>query len=283
MCRWRPRSLLPDHSTVLGDLTADHFAERFDVYEVLGTGLVGRIHRAWDRVSQCQVAIKVLRRSFVYFPGLSGFAGAYPAASLLRRESRLHADFEHPGICSYLDSGDTQETPWLALEYVDGGRLSDQDLPLPVSEVLHIVREIAAALEYLHTAGYVHRDVKPSNINFRKDGRPVLMDLGLVQRTFHSPEFAVQRAMGSPGYVPPECQESTAFDIELTPRADIFSLGRVIEWMLEGSGMRSDVRSPMPASGAAISQVIERATRMNPDQRYPDIPALLSACELALG
>ncbi len=268
---------------MLTDLEGTFLADRFDVYEALGTGLVGRIYRAWDRLTEGPVAIKVLNKPFEYMPGLSGFAGAYPMASLLRRESRLLEQLQHPGICSYRASGEINNAPWLAMEYIDGGRLRDRETPILATQALHIARGLAGPLEYLHSAGYVHRDVTPSNIGFRSDGTAVLMDIGLAQRTHQSPETAIQRVMGSPGYSPPECHRSTAFDIELTPRADVFSLGRLVEWMLHGSDMRANPRLPMPDGHAPISTVIERATRVDPRKRYADIPELLRACELALG
>lgn len=268
---------------VLGDLEGNRFADRFDIYELLGTGLVGRTYRAWDRLDKRQVAIKVLNRSFSYMPGLSGFVGAFPMASLLRSEARLLERFQHPGICGYRAFGEINTIPWLAIEYINAGRLRDRETPIVASELLHIVQGLAAPLEYLHSAGYVHRDVTPSNVGFRSNGTVVLMDVGLAQRTFHSPEFAIQRIMGTPGYSPPECHQPSAFDIALTPRADVFSLGRLLEWMIAGADLRPHPEAPVPKSDSPICGVIQRATRVDPELRYPDIPALLRACELALG
>lgn len=266
-----------------GDLAGDRFADRFEIYELLGTGLVGRIYRAWDRQGQRHVALKILDKPFRHMPGLSGFAGAFPMAPLLRRESRLLEQLQHPGICGYQASGEIDNSPWLAMEYIDGGLLRDRETPILAPELLHVVRGVSAPLIYLHSAGYVHRDVTPSNVGFRSNGTLALLDIGLVQRTFHSPEFAIQRVMGSPGYSPPECHRPTAFDIALTPRADVFSLGRLLEWMIAGPDMRVHPDAPMPASHSPISGVVQRATCVDPELRYPDIPTLLGACELALG
>lgn len=280
--RRRSCQLLPNHWWVVGDLTGDHVAERFDIHELLGTGLIGRTYRAWDRLDQRPVALKVLDAPFRYMPGLSGFAGAFPMASLLRNETRLLQKLQHPGICSYHGSGEIDGTPWLAMEYFDAGCLRDRRTPFASTAIMHILHRLAAPLEYLHAAGYVHRDVTPSNIGFRSDGTLALLDLGLAQRTFDNSEVAIQRVMGSPGYSPPECHQSAAFDTALTPRADIFSLGRLIEWMIVGPDMRVHPDSPVAESDSPISEVIQRATRVDPRLRYPDVPTLLGACELAL-
>jgi len=267
---------------VLGDFTDDLVPQRFAVRELLGTGLIGRTYRAWDQLDQRPVALKVLDSSFRYMPGLSGFAGAFPMASLLRNESRLLQQLQHPGICSYHDSGELDGTPWLAMEYIGGGYLRDRQTPIASTEIVQILHKLAAPLAYLHAAGYVHRDVTPSNVGFRSDGTLALLDLGLAQRTFHNSEVAIQRVMGSPGYSPPECHQPAAFDIALTPRADIFSLGRLMEWMIVGPDMRVYPDSPMAESDSPICAVIQRATRVDPRLRYPDVQTLLSACKLAL-
>ena len=134
----------------------------------------------------------------------------------------------------------------LVTEYVDGfdlGQLIQRTGPLKVSDACEIARQVAVALEYTHQQGFVHRDVKPSNVMLSHKGEVKLLDLGLARLQYGEADWAeitgTGQAMGTADYVAPEqVTDSRSVDI----RADIYALGCTLFKLLTGNAPFADQR-----------------------------------------
>jgi serine/threonine protein kinase/formylglycine-generating enzyme required for sulfatase activity len=229
-------------------------AGRYRVLRELGRGGQGQVLLAEDTKLGRYVAIKTL------FRGASG-----PAFDRMRREAVLVSKLDHPGICPLYDAGEEQGIPYLVMRYVEGETLArainrastrsaatrsgffmsvPEDLaaaqalqtssnaeaaPLPGSDdltkIFRMVEKIADALHAAHTAGVVHRDIKPGNIIITSGGEPVILDFGLArdERLGVATLTASGEMFGTPLYMSPE--QLTLEASELDARTDVYSLG----------------------------------------------------------
>jgi serine/threonine-protein kinase len=203
---------------------------RYLVEEQVGKGGMGMVCRAVVAGTGRRVALKVL------WPEL---AQAVTGKRFLR-EIEILSHLTHPNLLPLLDSGLVEvlpglEVPWLAMPYVEEDSLARRltrtgklDVPL----ALRITREVAAGLGAVHAAGYVHRDVKPSNILLGAGG-VVLTDFGLARAVAASSDEKVSTTgllVGTPEYSSPEQSR----DENIDGRSDLYSLGIVLYEMLAG-------------------------------------------------
>jgi len=148
-------------------------ADRYTVERELGRGGMATVYLAEEAKHGRQVAIKALH------PELAATLGA----DRFLREIGIAARLSHPHLVPLIDSGEADGLLYYVSAYMPGGSLRerlDREGKLPVRDVLRITEEIAAALDYAHRAGFVHRDVKPENILFA-DGHALLADFGVAR------------------------------------------------------------------------------------------------------
>jgi len=205
-------------------------AGRYAVWRKLDEGGMATVYLADDLKHHRQVAIKVLK---------TGLAAALGPDRFLR-EIEIAAHLTHPNILPLFDSGragESDELLFYVMPYVSGeslrGRLARNE-PLPVPEVIRIVKEIADALAYAHTQGILHRDIKPDNVML--SGRHALVaDFGIAkavsEATGQQQLTTTGVALGTPRYMAPE--QITA-DVAIDGRADIYSLGALAYELLTG-------------------------------------------------
>jgi len=188
----------------------------------LGDGSRCETWLAWDVARWGAVAVKLPR------PGEDA-GGA--AAAALTREHRAAARVAHPGVRRLLDARLDAAPPHLVFEYLEGPTLAhvlDEDGPLDPIDVALVGTQLAAALAYLHDAlGIAHLDVKPGNAVLR-DGRAVLIDLGIARPVGEPPPDG--RLRGSPAYMAPEQLRRAP----AAPAADLFALGLVLYELVTG-------------------------------------------------
>ncbi|HWL84996.1 MAG TPA: serine/threonine-protein kinase, partial [Polyangiaceae bacterium] len=199
------------------------FAGRFAIEEEAGRGGMGIVYRAFDRVAERTVALKVLRRS-----GPS-------AERRFANEADALGRIDHPNIVRYLAHGISEEgEPYLVLEWIEGesldvrlDRVAATSERLSLYSVLDLGQQLAGALAAAHAIGIVHRDVKPSNILLVEGDlhRPKLADFGIVRATSETALTTSGVILGTIGYMAPE-QARRAEDLD--GRADLFSLGCVL-------------------------------------------------------
>lgn len=242
--------------------------KRFEVQAYLGAGTSGEVYRVYDRRLQAAVALKTLQRADP--------AGLY----LFKREFRALAGVHHPNLVQLyelLSEGDQWFfTMELAegrnfVEYVRQPRAWDSDHPddcqLQIDALRQIMRQLTDGLSFLHCAGKLHCDIKPSNIRVTDQGRLVLLDFGLVQELFGEPSSQKFEAMivGTPAYMAPE----QASGHPPTQAADWYSVGVVLFEALTGV---------LPFNGTAFEMLREKKEYEAPAPTLfvPDLPADLA-------
>ncbi|HZU95249.1 MAG TPA: bifunctional serine/threonine-protein kinase/formylglycine-generating enzyme family protein [Planctomycetota bacterium] len=237
---------------------------RFGPYELLekvGEGAVGVVHRARAPDGRV-VAIKIFR-------------GA--ALARIERERRLLASLDEDGFVPLLDTGTAAGREFLVMPFLEGGTLRSriEKGPLGVNETVALGRALARALGAAHAKGIVHRDVKPENVLFDGEGRPLIADLGLAKHFDSATPGASQSVAlsktgefrGTAGYMPPE----QMLDAKSTgPEGDVFALGAVLYECLAGE----------PAFfGQTVIEVVQKVEEgsFTPlAKRRKDVPAWLA-------
>ncbi len=206
-------------------------SDRFEIQRLIGTGGMGEVYKARDRLTGGPVAVKILHHTFPLQRDIERF----------QREAQLLAELSHPRVVRYVAHGITPTNrPYLAMEWLDGEDLAERLArgALDVPETVALGRRVAEALGALHERGIVHRDIKPSNI-FLPDGdiqQVKLVDLGIARMAGAGAAFSggptrTGVMIGTPGYMAPE-QARGEKDIDA--RADVFSLGCVLFECLVG-------------------------------------------------
>lgn len=217
---------------------------RYRVVRRIGSGTFGTVYLGHDDHLDRPVAIKMAR------DGTSA-----DGTGNLVDEARRVAGLSHPGIATVHDVGLDQGRRYLVTAYAPGGTLADRigRGPLPFREAALLAADVADALQQAHLNGIVHRDVKPSNVVFGRDGRPLLIDFGLA---VHDDELPGERGRvaGTPAYLAPEQVRGEGHRID--GRADVYSLGAVLYEMMTG-------QPPFRGDSAAelIDQILHREPR----------------------
>lgn len=226
----------------------------FDHYEIVarvGEGGMGSVYRALDKSLQRYVALKVIR---------SGGQSAEDTRQLQRlfQEAIAQARVNHPNVVHIYYVGQHDDSPFLAMELVDGETLADQfaNGPLPFIEVVNIAIQVADALRHSVSYDILHGDIKPSNILLTRDGAAKLSDFGLARRLSQVADPDVGIA-GTPIYMAPEAIQPDAADI----RSDMYSLGVTLFEMTFG-------RLPYSFDGKTLAECI--AKHQNSPVEFPE-------------
>ncbi len=192
------------------------------------------------------------------------------------RESRLAARLDHPSVVPVYDAREEDGELIVAMRLVEGGDLKRRIAtggPLPPSEAVGILGQVADALDAAHAAGIVHRDVKPHNILLEGD-RAFLTDFGLAKALGDSGVLDGASIAGTVEYMSPEQWQGRS----VGPAADVYSLGCVLYEALTGivpyARQAADTEPEIPEG---LDAVIERAVAKDPDQRYPSATGLIDA------
>jgi serine/threonine-protein kinase len=205
-----------------------HPSERIGPYRILreiGYGGMGKVFLAEraDDEFQKKVALKFVN------------PGANPDLRIQRfhRERQILANLDHPNIAKLLDGGETEQIPYLVMDYVEGIPIDEycDEKKLSTVDRLLLFQRICSAVQYAHQNLIVHRDIKPSNILVTKDGTPKLLDFGIA-KLLHSEAQALTTALLplTPEYASPEQVRGET----ITTASDIYSLGILLYELLTG-------------------------------------------------
>lgn len=259
---------------------------KYRVSKVIGAGAYAWVYEARDTDLEIQVALKVLRPEF---------AGNVLVEARFRREATTAARLRHPHIVTVRDVGQADGTTFVAMDLLPStlGRRLDVTGRIPEDEVVRLGLDVATALAAAHSAGVVHRDIKPDNILIGEHGEGVVGDFGLARAI----EVEVSATgsgivVGTPQFFSPE----QARGIDLDGRSDLYALGvtlfRAATGVLPFDGgdwysiARQHVEEPPPRPRAlapelteAFEQVVLRLLAKAPEDRYADAGELATALQ----
>jgi serine/threonine-protein kinase len=261
--------------------------DRYTLTDLLGTGGMAEVWRAHDERLERDVAVKLLRSHLAEDPEFN---------IRFLSEAQSVARINHPNVVSVLDFGRSEEAPYLVMELVPGGALSEMTgAPLLPERALELVGRAARGVGAAHELDVVHRDIKPQNILLDHDGQAKITDFGIASAHGQESLTATGTAIGSPHYISPE---QVSGDRQ-TPRSDVYSLGVVLYELLAGVkpfdgdnvtavAIAHVDRTPEPPSAhnadvdAVLDALVLRCMAKDPAERFDDGNALAAEIESVL-
>jgi predicted Ser/Thr protein kinase len=277
---------------VSAELDAGQTFGGYHIAELVGSGGMGLVYRAEQRILGRTVALKVIRPEIAE-------SGDYRARFL--REARFAAAVDHPHVVSVFDAGEQDGRLYLAMQWIDGldlGTLIDREQRLAPERAVLIGVQLAQALQAVHDAGLVHRDVKPSNVLVRGIGghdHAYLTDFGIAKAPAEQDSLTrTGSVIGTPAYLSPEQIRGQ----QPGPRSDLYALGCVMFEALTGqrpfggdddlAARWAQATSPPPAAsalcpalGSRYDAFLAQALATDPQDRFPSGTAFAQALQAA--
>ncbi len=260
----------------------------YTVVSRLGRGGMATVYLVREPGLERLVALKVLPEQLV---------DDQQFGARFEQEARVIGSLDHPSIIPVYRYGITQDVPWMALRYVDGGDFAARLIarPLALSEGFNILRGVAAALDYAHRKGVVHRDIKPQNILLSGEGAAYLADFGVAKllQASNVSHTLIGGIVGSPTYMAPEQAQGQA----IGPFTDIYSLAVICyQWLTGSLPFEADtphaillkhVLEPLPTAALGmlapqVAAALQRGMAKVPDERFPTASMLIATLEQAM-
>ncbi|MDX2139193.1 MAG: serine/threonine protein kinase [Chloroflexota bacterium] len=249
---------------------------KYELRERLGAGGFGAVYRGYQAGLHREVAVKVLRTDVAREPDF---------VERFNREARIAASLEHAHIVPIYDHGIQDDTSYVVMRLLAGGSLEDRlkhRVP-SLTDCAVILDQLASALDYAHSKGIVHRDIKLSNVMFDEQGGAFLVDFGIAKLLNSTSALTgTGMAMGTPSYMAPEQWKGET----IGPAADRYALGVLTYAMVTGGKMPFEAETPYALMNKHINEqptplevfrsevpsaaraVITRAMAKNADERY---------------
>lgn len=279
----------PNQSSSQDALLGTSIFGTYTISKKLGEGAMGAVYLAAREDTGQRVALKVLHPRTM---------GDEETVQRFHREARVISMLSHPNVVRVFVYGETNGSPYMAMEFVEGTSLA-QYLgrgPVPEDDAVSMARQICSAIAEAHDLGILHRDIKPENIllsEYRGDSNFVkVLDFGLAKLTGSNQKLTQSGIVyGTPSYMSPEQAQA----LELDPRSDVYSLGCTLYHMVTGEPpfegntairtleMQVFQTPKPPAEIADISQelnaIILKAIEKKPEDRFSSAHAMLAALE----
>ncbi len=240
--------------------------QRYRLVRRIASGGMGTVWEAEDTVLHRPVAVKVLSEAL---------SNDVQFTERFKREARAAAGLSHPNVASVFDYGEADGTQFIVMELLGGETLAARLSRGKVDpdEAVDITEKVAAALQAAHSAGVVHRDVKPGNIMVTPSGGVKVMDFGIAAAAWAAPITVTGTTLGTVSYISPE----QAAGQKVTSASDIYSLGVVLYEMLTGRRPFTQ-NTPVAVAAAHLNQPPPPVRDL-----APDVPSRIAAvCDKAL-
>ena len=241
----------------------------FQIIQKIGGGNTGVVYKAFDPMHHRFLAIKILPNDFLT---------SKEKRVRFMREIKAATVLSHKALASLYEVGETDGTPYIAMEYVNGYSykkiIRKYKDGLEIRRFYKLMLPVLSGIAYAHEEGLVHRDLKPDNLKVNKMGQPKVLDFGLVKfmdkhsSGSESYETMAGMVLGSAGYMSPEQAQGEALDA----RSDIFSLGIIMYELLSGRNP-FEGRSPFDT----IVKIINSAP-LSLELRRPEAP--IGVCKI---
>ncbi|MFQ5932858.1 MAG: serine/threonine protein kinase, partial [Nitrospiraceae bacterium] len=271
------------------DLTGKQLG-RYRVISPIGEGGMATVYKAYQPGMDRHVALKILPQQYARD---AEFTGRF------EQEAKVIAKLQHPHVLPVHDYGEADSYTYIVMPLVETGTLGDllrSKTPLSLPRIRIIVTQVGDALDYAHSQGLIHRDVKPSNILIDNRGNCLLTDFGIAKMVEGTKHFTQTGGIvGTPHYMSPEQGSGGG----MTHRSDVYSLGVVLYEMATGR-VPFDAETPMavvikhmtdplpppsrvnPGVSPALESVILKAMAKPPDDRFESASAMVRALRLAI-
>jgi serine/threonine protein kinase len=236
-------------------------SSRYEVENSLGSGAWGAVFLATDTALKRKVAIKIMHQHLTHDAG---------SLDRFNREAEIVSSLVHPNICTLFDKGVTESgRPYMVMEYLDGLPLNEViagEGRVSVKRTIQITTQICDALDYAHKRNFVHRDLKPGNIMVLDGDVPKLLDFGLAKWRGNESLTSTGNTVGTPDFMSPEqwC------GLDLDGRADIYSLGATMFFMLTGESMVTET-GLLPIADFHMRQKPRELSKVTPDLYFPPL------------
>lgn len=250
---------------------------KYEIVHLIAEGGMSRVYLAMDQHLNKQWAVKEIKRH------TATKANERIIQSLVA-EANLMKKLDHPALPRVVDIINSRETIYVIMDYIEGENLSSllmREGVQPQDHVIDWAKQLCEVLDYLHTQSppIIYRDMKPSNVILKSDGRIKLLDFGIACEYTSGGDNAIQGVHGyTKGYAPPEQIDKKQ---RADRRSDIFSLGATMHRLLTGLKPDGDsyefvpIRSVNPVLSGGLENIIKKCVQINPEERYQTCPELL--------
>lgn len=236
----------------------------YKIIAQMGSGGMATVYKAHHERLDRTVAIKMLHEAFREDRNFH---------ARFQREAQIVARLEHPHIVPVYDFDEFNGRPYLVMKYIEGRTLKAEldDHALTLGEILTLLPPIAAALDYAHGQGVLHRDVKPSNIIIENTGVPYVTDFGLARMAqLGESTLSHDILLGTPHYISPE---QAMGNRDLDSRTDLYSFGIVLYELVVGR-VPFSADTPFAVIHDQIYRELPKPSSINPELK-PEVDAVL--------
>ena len=262
--------------------TGKRIDDRYEIHEIIGVGGMAYVYKAYDRIDDRIVAVKILREEYL---ANEAFRRRF------KNESKYIAVLSHPNIVKVYDVSFGDRLQYIVMEYIEGITLKEyieRQKVIPPKEAVHFLTQILRALQHAHDKGIVHRDIKPQNIMLLQNGTIKVTDFGIASFSRSDSRTISEGAIGSVHYISPEQAKGDFTDA----KADIYSVGVMMYEMLTGQlpfqsdsavsvalmQVNDEAVPPRSINGSipvGLEQITLRAMQKDPKLRYQSAAEML--------